>query len=127
MVSVGPFQLGVVFQLVPQVFMKRLELCEDPAAKEYMRYTSAQMLNGGFNYQVRHRHTRKTTEIQQSWTLTAPGCSHYSSKLLQAACVCLQGLRSWAQRKRLRYTQKPCLTLWLLFVLLLLLLCCVVS
>jgi hypothetical protein len=35
-----------------QLFMKRLELCDDPAAKEYLRYTTAQMLEGGFNYQV---------------------------------------------------------------------------
>jgi hypothetical protein len=35
-----------------QLFMKRLELCDDPAAKEYLRYTSAQMLEGGFSYQV---------------------------------------------------------------------------
>jgi hypothetical protein len=33
--------------------MKRLELCDDPAAREYLRYTNAQMMNGGFNYQVR--------------------------------------------------------------------------
>lgn len=35
-----------------QLFMKRLELCDDPAAKEYLRYTTAQMMEGGFNYQV---------------------------------------------------------------------------
>lgn len=33
-----------------QLFMKRLELCDDPAAQEYLRYTNAQMLNGGFSY-----------------------------------------------------------------------------
>jgi hypothetical protein len=32
--------------------MKRLELCDDPAAKEYLRYTTAQMMNGNFNYQI---------------------------------------------------------------------------
>ena len=31
-----------------RIFIKRLELCEDPAAKEYLRYTNAQMLEGGF-------------------------------------------------------------------------------
>lgn len=30
-----------------QLFMKRLELCDDPAAKEYLRYTTAQMMEGG--------------------------------------------------------------------------------
>jgi hypothetical protein len=32
--------------------MKRLELCDDPAAKEYLRYTTAQMMNGNFNYSI---------------------------------------------------------------------------
>lgn len=31
-----------------QIFMKRLELSDDPAAKEYLRATNAQMLEGGF-------------------------------------------------------------------------------
>jgi hypothetical protein len=31
-----------------QIFIKRLELCEDPAAKEFLRYQNAQMLEGGF-------------------------------------------------------------------------------
>jgi hypothetical protein len=33
-----------------QLFMKRLELAgaDDPAAAEYLRYTNAQMLEGGF-------------------------------------------------------------------------------
>jgi hypothetical protein len=35
-----------------QLFMKRLELCDDPAAREYLRYTNAQMLEGGFTMQV---------------------------------------------------------------------------
>lgn len=35
-----------------QIFMKRLELCDDPAAQEYLRYTNAQMLEGGFTLQV---------------------------------------------------------------------------
>jgi hypothetical protein len=42
----------VTFPGFRQLFMKRLELCDDPAAKEYLRYTTAQMMEGGFNYQV---------------------------------------------------------------------------
>jgi hypothetical protein len=30
-----------------QLFIKRMELSEDPASKEYLRVTNAQMLNGG--------------------------------------------------------------------------------
>ncbi len=30
-----------------QLWIKRLELSDDPAAKEYLRFTNAQMLNGG--------------------------------------------------------------------------------
>ena len=30
-----------------EVFIKRLELSQDPAAKEYLRGTNAQMLNAG--------------------------------------------------------------------------------
>jgi hypothetical protein len=30
-----------------EIFMKRLELSDDPAAKEFLRVTNAQMLNGG--------------------------------------------------------------------------------
>ena len=31
-----------------EIFIKRLELSQDPAAKEYLRSTNAQMLEGGF-------------------------------------------------------------------------------
>jgi hypothetical protein len=31
--------------------LKRLELSEDKEAKEYLRYTQGQMLNGGFTMQ----------------------------------------------------------------------------
>ncbi|KXZ45660.1 hypothetical protein GPECTOR_52g59 [Gonium pectorale] len=31
-----------------EIFIKRLELSQDPAAKEYLRTTNAQMLEGGF-------------------------------------------------------------------------------
>jgi hypothetical protein len=41
-----------VCALLLQVFMKRLELCDDPAAKEYLRYTTAQMMEGGFSYKA---------------------------------------------------------------------------
>jgi hypothetical protein len=32
--------------------MKRLELSDDPAAREYLRATNAQMLEGGFTLQA---------------------------------------------------------------------------
>jgi hypothetical protein len=35
-----------------EVFMKRLELSGDEFAREYLRYTNAQMLNGGFTLQT---------------------------------------------------------------------------
>jgi len=43
---------ATLLRLLLQLFMKRLELCDDPAAKEYLRYTTAQMLEGGFTYSV---------------------------------------------------------------------------
>ncbi len=33
-----------------EIFIKRLELSQDPAAREYLRYNSAQMLEGGLSY-----------------------------------------------------------------------------
>ena len=44
--------LLLLLPLSPQLFMKRLELCDDAAAKEYLRYTNAQMLEGGFTLQA---------------------------------------------------------------------------
>lgn len=35
-----------------QIFIKRLELSNDPAAREYLRATNAQMLEGGFTMQA---------------------------------------------------------------------------
>jgi hypothetical protein len=35
-----------------KIFMKRLELSDDPAAREYLRATNAQMLEGGFSMSV---------------------------------------------------------------------------
>mmetsp|Transcript_36887 Transcript_36887/g.82035 ORF Transcript_36887/g.82035 Transcript_36887/m.82035 type:complete len:274 (+) Transcript_36887:119-940(+) len=35
-----------------EVFIKRLELSDDPGAKEYLRITNAQMLEGGFTLQA---------------------------------------------------------------------------
>jgi hypothetical protein len=43
-------QFGAAVLLSLQLFMKRLELCDDPAAKEYLRYTTAQMMEGGEVY-----------------------------------------------------------------------------
>jgi hypothetical protein len=36
-----------------RVFLKRLELAEDPASREFLRFMQAQMLNGGFTMQAR--------------------------------------------------------------------------
>lgn len=38
-------------RVLVQVFMKRLELCDDKNAKEYLRYVNAQMMEGGFTMQ----------------------------------------------------------------------------
>lgn len=35
-----------------RIFMKRLELSDDPSAREYLRATNAQMLEGGFTMQA---------------------------------------------------------------------------
>ncbi|KIZ04474.1 hypothetical protein MNEG_3487 [Monoraphidium neglectum] len=35
-----------------KIFIKRLELSDDPAAREYLRATNAQMLEGGFTMQA---------------------------------------------------------------------------
>lgn len=35
-----------------RIFIKRLELADDPAAREYLRATNAQMLEGGFTMQA---------------------------------------------------------------------------
>jgi hypothetical protein len=35
-----------------EVFVKRLELSEEPAAKEFLRATNAQMLNGGVGWRM---------------------------------------------------------------------------
>eukprot|EP00879_Flechtneria_rotunda_P021725 GHRR01022909.1.p1 GENE.GHRR01022909.1~~GHRR01022909.1.p1 ORF type:complete len:149 (+),score=21.33 GHRR01022909.1:1044-1490(+) len=47
--------------------MKRLELCDDPAAKEYLRYTNAQMLEGGFTLQAMFEGLSKSLEQYRSW------------------------------------------------------------
>lgn len=50
-----------------KLFMKRLELCDDPAAKEYLRYTTAQMMEGGFNYQVMFEGLRQSLAQYRHW------------------------------------------------------------
>ncbi|KIZ04473.1 hypothetical protein MNEG_3486 [Monoraphidium neglectum] len=35
-----------------KIFMKRLELSDDPAAREYLRATNAKMLEGGLSLQA---------------------------------------------------------------------------
>lgn len=52
-----------------RVFFKRLELsaADDPAAAEYLRYTSAQMLEGGFTHQQMFDGVQQSLVQYQSW------------------------------------------------------------
>ncbi|KAF6264383.1 hypothetical protein COO60DRAFT_1485872 [Scenedesmus sp. NREL 46B-D3] len=50
-----------------KLFMKRLELCDDPAAREYLRYTNAQMLEGGFTMQVMFEGLTQSLGQYRTW------------------------------------------------------------
>lgn len=51
-----------------EIFIKRLELSDDPAAKEYLRYTNAQMLNGGFTMQAMFTGLKQSLQQYETWT-----------------------------------------------------------
>lgn len=50
-----------------RVFIKRLELSEDAAAKEYLRFTNAQMLEGGFTMPVMFRGMMDSLAYYRQW------------------------------------------------------------
>lgn len=50
-----------------EVFIKRLELSQDPAAKEYLRSTNAQMLEGGFTLSQMFSGLKQSLQEYRRW------------------------------------------------------------
>ncbi|KAG2496004.1 hypothetical protein HYH03_005926 [Edaphochlamys debaryana] len=50
-----------------EIFIKRLELSQDPAAKEYLRSTNAQMLEGGFTLQQMFMGLKESLGEYRKW------------------------------------------------------------
>eukprot|EP00877_Chromochloris_zofingiensis_P007094 jgi/Chrzof1/2638/Cz11g23130.t1 len=50
-----------------QIFMKRLDLSDDPNAKEFLRYTNAQMLEGGFSWHTMFEGLNQVLGQYQQW------------------------------------------------------------
>lgn len=61
-----------------RIFLKRMELADDPASKEFLRYMNAQMLNGGFTLQVGEPHTRSP------WARTSRHSDHQPVQSLRS-------------------------------------------
>eukprot|EP00197_Chlamydomonas_leiostraca_P002988 CAMPEP_0202867382 /NCGR_PEP_ID=MMETSP1391-20130828/9315_1 /ASSEMBLY_ACC=CAM_ASM_000867 /TAXON_ID=1034604 /ORGANISM="Chlamydomonas leiostraca, Strain SAG 11-49" /LENGTH=283 /DNA_ID=CAMNT_0049547425 /DNA_START=91 /DNA_END=942 /DNA_ORIENTATION=+ len=50
-----------------ELFIKRLELSDDPAAREYLRSTNAQMLNGGFTLKAMFDGLKGSLQQYEQW------------------------------------------------------------
>ncbi|EFJ45144.1 hypothetical protein VOLCADRAFT_106101 [Volvox carteri f. nagariensis] len=50
-----------------EVFIKRLELSQDPAAREFLRFTTAQMLEGGFTYSQMFSGLKQSLQMYRQW------------------------------------------------------------
>ncbi|GIL50734.1 hypothetical protein Vafri_6885 [Volvox africanus] len=50
-----------------EIFIKRLELSQDPAAKEFLRFTTAQMLEGGLTYSQMFMGLKQSVEQYRQW------------------------------------------------------------
>ncbi len=84
-----------------RIFLKRMELADDPASKEFLRYMNAQMLNGGFTLQV-GKPTLRTPGPTQACFLTTSLWSLQAGDML-SSISCAARSNSTARPAQLTY------------------------